>query len=320
MSMPVAVVTGSRGFIGQHVLLELVARGTRVITIGRESSRPGAGPNHVTLRDVSDGQKIRRVIQEQKPVAIYHMAGTAETDNIEELYRANVIYACTVLSAARSVTAPPTVVLAGSATEYGLVPAKYMPVRETFPSRPTSHYGISKLTQTLHGLAAAGEGTPVVIARLFNPVGARMPRSLALGSFAAQIACMPADGGSLITGDLDSVRDFAPVREVARVLVALAQTPAAYGSIVNVCTGRGTSLLEFVELMVARAGVPVRIERDPARTGTNAVKNFVGDPSRLRSFGLTIARQDHTALIDEIMGSYGRSKCALDPESEKLNR
>src|ERR1700676_3284389 len=99
--MSLALVTGARGFIGRHVLLALAARGTRVITIGRDSSSIAARPDHVTLRDVSDAETIRRTIEEHRPATIYHIAGTVQTVNVMELYRANVVYACNVLSAAR---------------------------------------------------------------------------------------------------------------------------------------------------------------------------------------------------------------------------
>ena len=116
--MPRALVTGARGFIGSHVVAVLDAEGIEVVTMGRSSSAGAMSIDHATLSDVNDIVAIRKMIERYSPATIFHIAGTARSEDMTELYRANVVYACSVISAARSVANPPVVVLAGSATEY----------------------------------------------------------------------------------------------------------------------------------------------------------------------------------------------------------
>ena len=83
-------------------------------------------------------------------------------------------------------------------------------------------------------------------ARIFNPIGPGMPRYLALGEFARQIAALPPHGGMLQTGSLTVSRDFIDVEDVASALHRLATHPLACG-VVNICSGKPTRLDGLVE-------------------------------------------------------------------------
>ena len=298
-----ALVTGAGGFLGRHLRAQLATLGIPVVTLGRTvpaDVEPRAG---FTLADPSDGAAIRAVMEQVRPRLVFHLAGTPAPEPLTEAYRVNTLFGAHLLDAARRLEAPPRVLLAGSAAEYGPVAEEALPVAEDAPCRPVSAYGITKLAQTLHGLAAADAGLPVVIARLFNIVGAGMPAHLALGAFAQQIAAMPAEGGALRSGPLERERDFVEARPSAAVLVALLQDHRAAGRVVNVCSGQPTSLATLTRALVAASGKPVTLREEAMRIGNSDMIRHWGSSTLLQSLGHELAPADPAVVAADLLSS-----------------
>jgi GDP-4-dehydro-6-deoxy-D-mannose reductase len=182
----------------------------------------------------------------------------------------------------------------GSAAEYGRLSEADLPASEDQICRPVTDYGASKLAQSMLGLARAARGWPVVIARLFNPVGPGMPSHLALGSFAETLAAGPK---ILEVGDLNVWRDFIDVDEAVRLVVELALIPQAVGQVVNICSGRAYLLRALVEQMVALSGGKTIISPVAGRMRPGEMTSFVGCVRRLQSFGLSPAEPDFDRLL-----------------------
>jgi GDP-4-dehydro-6-deoxy-D-mannose reductase len=311
--MSVALVTGPGGFLGRYVCRELASRGIEFVALTRAEGAIEDASRTISLSGGPGKEQLGTIFEEVRPRAIYHLAGTSRIDDLEGLYRANVFYAGAILEAALASDARPAVLLVGSAAEYGQPVHRDMSVRETDPCNPLSAYGISKLAQTHHGMAAAARGLPVVVARLFNPIGAASPTTTALGSFVSQVAAIGPSGGALTTGPLQAVRDFADAAAAARVMVTLAETQSAMGQIVNVSTGIGTGLDEMVRRLIRIAGVPVRHKIDRRRHGTSDLDVVIGDPGRLASLGLAMAIPDFDALLAGMLEAARRSERFTEP-------
>jgi len=295
------LVTGASGFVGRAVLDELQARGLEAVAISRTARPVVVGETARLLADASNAAEVRELLLSVEPQVVLHLAGVSTAASYGDLYEANVVFAANLLDAALGMPHKPRVLLAGSAAEYGPVSAALQPVREDFACRPNTAYGASKLAQTSHAFVAASRGLSVVVARLFNPIGPGMPKSLALGSFAHQIAAMGTRGGILATGDLDVVRDFMDIRIAAKLLVDLALTNGASAEVVNICTGDGQRLLDLTRRMIAISGVPVELQHDESRRGNSDVRAFVGDPSRLKALGLHAQAADIDAVLEGIL-------------------
>ena len=281
------LVTGSGGFLGGQLLAALAAQGDRVLTMGtRALARPG-GTHHL-VDDLTDARAFSRLFSSLRPDWIIHLGGTTHGSDTQ-LYTINALWGLAILRGASLLTSPPAVLLTGSAAEYG--PQGANPgssfgheIDENTPCLPVTPYGISKLAQTLHGLAFSRK-QPVVVARPFNIVGADMPESLALGSFIRQVAAMPPEGGTLCTGSLHAERDFIGVKDVACLLAALIHCPKATGCVVNLCTGQGTRMNDLVQALIAASPSPVRLDCAPP-TQENDVS--VGSCRGLRELGLQV--------------------------------
>lgn len=295
------LVTGASGFVGRAVLDELGARGLEAIAVSRSARPVVAAQARRVLSEPSDALAVRDLLLAAQPDIVLHLAGVSSAPSYSGLYEANVVFAANLMDAALAMPRKPRVLLAGSAAEYGPVAAALQPVREHVACRPNTAYGVSKLAQTNHALIAASRGLPVVVARLFNPIGAGMPKSLALGSFAHQIASMGPRGGVLSTGDLDVVRDFMDIRVAAQLLVDLALASDAGEEVVNICTGSGQRLLDLTQRLIAVSGVQVELRHDESRRGNSDVRVFVGDPSRLKALGLHVEPSPMDSVLEAIL-------------------
>lgn len=302
MNLPtgMALVTGANGFLGRHVVHRLIDLGIPVATMGRtESASPGIS-RHIAVTDVGDAARVRQAISQIEPVMVFHLAGNSGNADHQEVFRVNTVYGANLLDAVAGLAHPPRVLLAGSAAEYGVVTEAALPLSETSCCQPAGPYGISKLAQTQYGLAAANAGLPVVVARLFNIVGHGMPLHLALGSFADQIRAMPAHGGVLQTGPLDRERDFVEASSTAEVLVDLINNPAAFGQIVNICSGQPTSLRRYVEALIAISGKSIKLASSARPHPRGDMLRHWGANNRLRALGYRLPAADPVAIAQAL--------------------
>ena len=292
-----AVVTGGQGFIGRELVKALRRRGVDVMTVGRCAS---AEPNHIALaQDEWQSPALDRVLSQADPDCVFHLAGRA-CGNASELFAANVLLTQNLIEALTRLDSRALLVVAGSAAEYGAAIRDGEPVSETMACAPSSAYGASKQAQTRAALAYADEtGTPVLVARIFNALGPNMPAHLAIGDFAAQIASMPANRGTLLVGNIDVRRDMVDVEHVATLLCQLAENPRARG-VVNVCSGQAPLLRDLVELLIDASGRSIELKIDQSRMRKNEVKTVIGSTDLLRMLGCPPPATDFRAVMNRV--------------------
>lgn len=277
-----AIVTGSQGFLGRHVVRGLRQRGVDVTTLGRHNSEDAS---HIAMGDAPwCSARLARIIEVAEPDVIYHLAGGV-AGSPEALQELNVGLARSIMQALADVQIRPLLVCCGSAAEYGSAIEDGVPVDEAVACAPASAYGMSKFAQTTAALAFGERtGTPVLIARIFNLIGPGMPTHLALGDFARQIALLRTAQATVQTGNIHVFRDFIDVNHVVTVLWTLAGKPAARG-VVNVCSGEATKLSRLVDELVEASGKKVTIETVSSRMRPGEVSVIVGSTARLCRLG-----------------------------------
>ncbi len=303
-----AIVTGGQGFIGRHLVGALRERGVNVTTLGRT---PAAGPMHVVLDEASwNTPALERVLGDRAPDCVFHLAGST-WGTAEELACANVGLTRALLRAVRRAGLSPTLIVAGSAAEYGSAITDGEPIRESAVCAPFSAYGASKHAQTRAALEYAdATGARVLVARIFNALGPNMPAHLALGDFSRQIASMPRKRGTLRVGNIDVRRDMMDVERTATLLYRLALHPGARG-VVNVCSGQAPLLRDLVEMLIERCEGSIEIQIDWARIRGNEPRTILGSTDRLAELGCLPAPTDFPAVIARICRAIEESRaCA----------
>ena len=294
------LLTGAAGFVGQAlmgVLREECAE-RRVVCVDRIPQPLGSvqcDAWHVL--DLGDAKVAREVIADERPAAVFHVAGLARGTDWDALYHANVVTTLTLLGAIQELSLDCVIVIPGSAAEYGPVDSDRLPVAETTPLRPISPYGVSKAWQTLAALSFVAQGLDVRIGRLFNIIGPGLPQSFALGAFAHQLREVRdrRRGPVLKTGYLGSDRDFLDVRDVARALVAIADSGSA-GEVYNVCSGVGLSMQQCLDILIEVSGLHVSVESESANDSA-AILSSVGSNAKLTEL---IGWSPHIALRQSI--------------------
>ena len=294
-----ALVTGGQGFIGRRLVKALRRRGVNVRTLGRRQS-VDTDTTHIVLEEASwDSAALDRVFENAAPDCIFHLAGKAR-GTPAELTNANLDLIQGLLRALRRTSLRPRLVVAGSAAEYGSAIKDGEPIQETAICAPRSAYGASKQAQTRAALAYAdATGTSVLVARIFNPLGANMPTHLAIGDFVNQIASMPRDHGTLLVGNIDVCRDMIDVEHIATLLCQLAENPDARG-VVNVCSGQAPLLRDLVEMLIDGSGRKIDVEVDWARVRGNEPRTIIGSTDLLAKLGCPPPPTDFPAVIARV--------------------
>jgi GDP-4-dehydro-6-deoxy-D-mannose reductase len=284
------LVTGAAGFVGSHVLNFLQGEAVEVFGMDLPGASLASGEGVTGIAaDMNDPEAAGRVIEEAAPDRIIHLAGQPSVHRSwaepGETLRTNILGIVNLLDAARERGLQPAVLVVGSAEEYGLVEPSQIPLVETTPLRPSSPYAVSKVAQgALARLYGPAGGMRVVLARTFNHTGPGRGALFAESSFARQIAEIEAGlkPGALMVGNLEAVRDFTDVRDVVRAYWALLGSGAA-GAVYNVCSGRGWSIREMLDMLLEHARARIEVRVDPERLRPSDIPVLVGDPSQLRA-------------------------------------
>jgi len=284
------LVTGIGGFVGPWVAAALHVGGHVVhglVRGDRSAALAAVGP--VLHRgDVTDRAAVEAAVAAAAPDAVVHLAAwtdaaAAERD-AEPVYRANVGGTLALLSALRARAPQARLLLASTSLVYGAIQRRELPVREDTPLRPTGVYGASKAAAEIAVLQwGRAYGLDVVVARPFNHTGPGQRVDFVCAAIARQLAEVEAGRRDpvLRLGNLDPVRDFVDVRDVAAGYVALLERGRG-GEAYNLCAGgEGVSIAEVVALFRTLARVPVHVRSEPGRRRALDVERFVGSHEKV---------------------------------------
>lgn len=294
------LVTGIEGFVGGHLEARLAALGHEVW--GTSLEPPAAGLPRRLACDVRELEPIREALARSGAEAVVHLAARSSvaesTADPAGTYRTNVGGALNLLEAARLAELAGPILLVGSGEVYGN-PTSAAPVAEDGPLRPLSAYAGSKAAgEAIGAQYARAYGLRVVPTRSFAHTGPGQDPRFALPSFARQIAGIErAGGGRLRVGNLAAVRDYLDVRDVARAYALLLERGEP-GRPVNVCSGQGFTLRDYLDELIELSGVEAEIVEDPAVFRELDVERLVGNPSCLAALGWRPAVSKHDMLHD----------------------
>lgn len=295
-----ALVTGGDGFVGQHLIAELLEHGFSVA-----ASALDLPPSRSTLTsdqiasvdwkaaDVRDRDALVRLVAAAMPDRIYHLAGFASgalarrhASDAVHINIGGTVNLCEAVVSVRDHEPEfdPRILVMGSCDAYGDAARDGVPLSEDMSLRPVSVYGLSKAGQELaaHTYRRA-HGLRMLVVRGFNLVGPGQEPPFVVPEFAVQVARISLGEIEPLVrvGNLDVERDFTDVRDgvrALRLLMDLDQPGAAY----NLASGRTIRIGTILDWIVDEAGVEVEIEVVPSRVRREELAIVAGDSARVR--------------------------------------
>ena len=288
------LVTGAAGFTGRYVVRALAGLGHEVHGIVHAPDGPVPGIAQLHQADIADLRAMTGIVESVQPDHVVHLAAIAFVahDDVEQIYRTNVIGTRQLLEAlGRAARAPISVLLASSANIYGN--ARGGQLDETAPAAPANDYAVSKVAAE-HVARIYSSRLPIIVSRPFNYTGRGQSESFLLPKIVAHARDQTP---VMELGNLDVARDFSDVRVVADAYVRLLSTPAAVGQTFNICSGSAVSLHDVVDLVSSISGHRPEIRVNPAFVRGNEVSKLWGSPAKLES---VIGPQKHFPLEETL--------------------
>jgi len=279
-------VTGGAGFIGSHLVDQLVAAGNEVVVLDDLSA--GSRENlaqHGTSVELIEGSILDAAALERALHGahyVFHLATRNVRLSLRQpsvVHEVNAAGTYQVLKAAAAQRAK-RLLYCSSSEVYGTAVAVPMP--EDYAFRPETMYGASKLAGEFYAQVFHRSGwLETVVARPHNTYGPREPFAFDRGEVIPRFVIRALAGlPPVIFGDGTQTRDFTYVEETARFLIGVIAAEAAGGQTFNICRGEEVAIREVAALVAALTGLkqaPVFLPPRP-----NDVLRLCGDPARLR--------------------------------------
>jgi NAD dependent epimerase/dehydratase len=287
------IVTGADGFIGSHVVEQLVAAGARVRALAAYNSfdslgwlddlAPEVAAGIETVRgDIRDQSFVIRLLADQE--ICFHLAALIAIPHSYEAPQSyvdtNVTGTLNVLEAAR-INKLSRIVHTSTSEVYGT--ALVEPMDESHPLQGQSPYSATKIAADMMAEAYARSfGLPSVTLRPFNTFGPRQSERAVIPTIIRQ--ALDPDCLEIKLGDLSPRRDFTYVGDTASAFLALgAANEIVYGSVYNGGTGRSVTIGDTVDAIRKLCGSnkPVVSEAARLRPQHSEVRALIANPSKL---------------------------------------
>jgi UDP-glucose 4-epimerase len=273
------LVTGGAGFIGSNLVDRLLAEGHSVDVVDDLStgslanlSSARSDPAHQVSFHQLDVRSpdVMELIARRRPDVVFHLAAQADVrvSVARPVYDAeiNILGSLQVIEGARAAGVGKVVFASSGGTIYGDPDPSHLPVKESHPQQPLSPYGVAKKVvgdylfayRELHNL----EYTALALANVYGPRQDPHGEAGVVAIFAGRLL---AGQPCTIFGDGGQTRDFVFVDDVVDAFARAATRGS--GLVINVGTGRETSVNALYHSMARRAGVTDPAVYAPARAG-----------------------------------------------------
>lgn len=299
--MKSVLVSGGAGYIGSHVVRDLLEWGYRVVVLdnldtGRRENLLGGT---LIEGDIGDEDLVARIIRRHDVESLLHFAAHIQVEESvadpAKYYDNNSCKAFRLFRAALG-NGVKSIVFSSTAAVYGI--PDHIPVGETSPLAPINPYGNSKLLSEtmLRDMAQACPDLQYVVLRYFNVAGADMggrigqiyPKPTHLITLAIKTALGQRDELSIFGNDYETpdgtcIRDYIHVDDLSNAhLLALQSLERRKGSRTFNCGyGRGHSVLDVVEMVEKIAGRPFPTRICPRRPGDPPA--LIADSTRIKN-------------------------------------
>lgn len=301
--MTKALITGVTGMVGSHLLdylldetdwdIDGMIRWRSPLDNVEHWLHLANGSNRLRFLygDLTDALSLDQVVRDSKPDYVFHLAAQSYPQvsftNPLLTLDTNIQGTERLLAAIRKHAPEAIVHVCASSEVFGRVPAEKLPITEDCTFHPASPYAISKVGTDLIGrYYAEAYGMNVMTTRMFTHTGPRRGDVFAESTFAKQIAMC--EQGMIVphvlkTGNLNSLRTWADVRDAVRayhMLVTVNPTPGAYYNIGGTHTA---TVGEMLQKLLSYSDIPISIQTDPGRLRPIDADLQVPDTTKFRT-------------------------------------
>ena len=287
-----AMVTGGAGFIGSHLVEELLKEGLEVVSIdnyvaGKKENLDlfHAYPNFKEINcDILDYKRLEQYFEGID--IVFHEAASKMTvclkdPRLDLSINAQGTFNILELSKKYGVK---KVVHASTGSVYG--PAHYYPTNEEHPLNPTSFYGISKLAGDKYAkLFSELYDMDITILRYYHVYGPRQESSDVGGVVSIFARRAPHDQPLIIFGDGSQLRSFTYVKDVANINKHVAESEKTKGEAYNCASGIKVTILELAKKILAFYKKE-HLDIQFCNWKLGDIKRFEVDNSKLKKRGL----------------------------------
>lgn len=271
-------VTGSNGFIGRHVLTELLKHEIEIIAITRSSGRP-AWLNKAIHNVEIDISRFPQDCYEQIgcPEIMIHLAWDGLPNYKSSYHLKTELPKQFNFLKAMIKSGLPSLLVTGTCFEYGIQSGSLSEEMQVKPNNPYGH-AKNELRQQLETLKSDNTFS-LTWARLFYMYG----QGQADASLYTKLkeAVMHGDKVFNMSGG-EQIRDYLPVEEVARQIVKLAMVQRDLG-IINICSGNPISVRKLVEQWLYENNWNIKLNLGHYPYPDYEPMEFWGDSSRIES-------------------------------------
>lgn len=282
------LITGAEGFVGGHLIKELLKRGHTIG--GTYLYTPGVSRNVTWFScDLTKQEDIRKIVATYTPDAVIHLAAISHVPDArseyERAFQTNVTGLVHLLSAVTDHASNPRVLSISSGEIYGQIELSDLPVREEHPLFPRNIYGLTKeCAERISVFFSRERSLPITILRPFNQFGPNQEERFVTASFARQVARVKRglDEPIIRVGNLDVKRDFTDVRDMVSAYAQAVEMDLGTGPY-NVCSGRSISIAQILDTLISVADIDVEIVVDTNRVRTVDISEMRGDASKFHA-------------------------------------
>ena len=284
-------VTGAGGFVGSHLVEELVKIGARVRALVHYNSRNDWGmledlgkdilkEVEVVTGDIRDGEALKWMIKDQ--TVVFHLAALIGIPysyvNPRDVIETNISGSLNLLLAALD-SKIEKLVHTSTSEVYGT--AKYIPMDEKHPLNPQSPYAASKVsTDQLAMSFYRSFSLPVGIIRPFNIYGPRQSARAVIPNMIIQ----GLEGNGLKLGSVFPTRDLTYVDDAVKGFILFAESEKTIGEVVNLGTSKEVSISNLIDLIGRKLNRDLKPKSDKKRVRPqkSEVEKLVADTSKAK--------------------------------------
>ena len=283
------LVTGGAGFIGSHLVDQLLSKGLEVVILddlseGKiENVKQHIGKENFQFvrGDIRDYRLVKELAMDVD--AVFHLAALISvpesikdpdlTDDVNVDGTLNLLKAFADSNVKRFV-------YASSCAVYG--EAESLPIREDFPLKPTSPYGVSKgaaenYVRVFHDIY----GLDTVCLRFFNVYGPRQPYSDYSGVITQFLNRVSKNLNLVIFGDGEQTRDFVHVYDVVEANMLALGTKRIAGEVFNIGTGIAATINQLADMLLEVTNkTSLKVTHSKPKKGE--IKHSVADISKAK--------------------------------------